>query len=265
MSPSPPVRVPVLMYHGLHATPASRGRFDGVYSVRPDDFAQQLDWLLARGYRTCADGLCADAGACDALTAATRPLAITFDDGDVSNIEVALPLLRERAMVATFFVTSDFVDQPGMLSRADLRALAAAGMRIGAHGRTHAFLEDLDAAALIAELADSRTLLRAITGTAIDAIALPGGRGGERERLAAMTAGFQHLYGSVPGPNRRPRPGQWQQRLAITREMPPAAFAALVEWSGLPPRLARLRFSALRLPKRVLGNDRYARLRGRLL
>lgn len=38
-------RLPVLMYHGLHADPGARGRFDAVYSVTPVAFARQMDWL----------------------------------------------------------------------------------------------------------------------------------------------------------------------------------------------------------------------------
>lgn len=39
-----------------------------------------------------------------------RALAITFDDGYADNFEVALPILRERGLPATFFVASGFLD-----------------------------------------------------------------------------------------------------------------------------------------------------------
>ncbi|GAA3923184.1 polysaccharide deacetylase family protein [Luteimonas lutimaris] len=250
--------LPVLMYHGLHAGPDSRGRFDPVYSVHPDAFTAQLDWLLRNGYRSIG-------ASARTATADGRRVAITFDDGDVSNLEVALPLLRERGMVATFFITSGFVDQPGMLSSAQVALLADAGMEIGAHGRSHAFLEDLDDAALAAELRDSRTRLSALTGRAVESMALPGGRGSERERRAARALGYTHLFGSVPGPNRNPDRDRWLQRIAVTRGMALEEFASLVAWRGPRPRLSRMRFEALSWPKRVLGNAGYERLRARLL
>jgi peptidoglycan/xylan/chitin deacetylase (PgdA/CDA1 family) len=256
--------LPVLMYHGLHADERANGRYDRVYSVHPGDFARQLDWLLANGYRAIRIGEPA-AGTGPAVAGRLRPVAITFDDGDVSNLEVALPLLRERGMSAQFFITSDFIGQPGMLSAADLRALAAAGMSIGAHGRSHRFLEDLDIDALEAELRDSRQQLSSITGQAVDALALPGGRGGERECRAALAQGYRHLFGSVPGPNRGMAAGDWWQRIAVTRDMPLPRFASLVTWQGLRPRLALARHSALAWPKRLLGNAGYERLRARLL
>lgn len=248
--------LPVLMYHGLHDDAHAHGRYDPVYSLRPADFAYQLDWLVAQGYRTLRLG--------DA-SPGEREVVISFDDGDVSNREVALPLLRERGMTAEFFVTSDFVGQPGMLSEDDVRELANAGMGIGSHGRSHALLEDLDATALEAELRDSRERLQDLIGEPVDALALPGGRGGERERRAALAIGYRHLLSSVPGPNRAPRPGAWMQRLAITRNTSAETFAALVRWRGLRPRIARTRHFALSLPKRVLGNPGYERLRARLL
>jgi peptidoglycan/xylan/chitin deacetylase (PgdA/CDA1 family) len=251
----PHTMLPVLMYHGLHADEHAHGRYDAVYSVHPGEFARQLDWLLENDYRAIR------IGGPSGQAAGMRAVAITFDDGDASNIEVALPLLRERGMSAEFFITSDFIDQPGMLAAADVRALADAGMGIGAHGRSHAFLEDLDAGTLDAELRESRTRLSAISGQGVDALALPGGRGGERERRAALAHGYRHLFGSVPGPNRGTGTDDWQQRIAVTRTTSLADFAALVAWKGLRPRLARARFTALSWPKRVLGNAGYERLR----
>ncbi len=251
--------LPILMYHGLHREQASRGRFDPVYSVHPEMFARQLDWLVQQGHRTALldEAVASPGGAAHVI--------ITFDDGDVSNVEVALPLLVERGLRAEFFVTTDFIGQCGMLAPDDIRRLAAHGMGIGSHGRTHAFLADLDTTDLVAELDDSRCRLQAICGRPIDAIALPGGRGGERELLTAQRLGYRHLLGSVPGPNKRLRRDAWLQRLPVTRGLGLDDFAALVHWRGLPARWMQARHAALALPKRMLGNDGYQRLRERLL
>src|SRR6185437_12526268 len=149
--------LPVLMYHGLHTGDADPGRFDPVYSVAPAEFARQLDWLCGHGFRSVrldAPGHAAD-----------QPVVISFDDGDVSNFTVALPLLRERGMVAEFFITSDFIGQPGMLEVGNIRALADAGMGVQSHGRSHRFLEDLDEATMYAELLDSKARVEAASGT----------------------------------------------------------------------------------------------------
>ena len=254
--------LPVLMYHGLHADSGARGRYDPLYSVHPDAFARQLDWLLESGHQTVRIGSTPIQWN---LGDASRPVLITFDDGDVSNIEIALPMLLERGMVAEFFITSDFIDTPGMLSRHEVRQLADSGMGIGAHGKSHRFLEDLDPQDLQRELEESRRLLAGITGGSVDALALPGGRGGERERLAALHLGYRHLFGSMPGANQPPAYENWWQRIAITRNTSLDQFAELVQWQGLHPRLSQARFIALSWPKCVLGNAGYERLRARWL
>ena len=250
-------RLPVLMYHGLHADARASG-FDPVYSVRPRDFAQHLDWLCARGYHTVR------------LDQLDRPLpdkaiVISFDDGDASNRTVALPLLRARRMVAEFCITSDFIGQRGMVSANDVRALARAGMGVQSHGRTHRLLEDLDEPALESELAISKHRLEALCDREVLALALPGGRGGTRERDAALRAGYRLVLTSAPGVNRGALQRDCRERIAITRDMPMEHFVAMVQWRGLAPRIARLRYRALGFPKRVLGNARYERVRARLL
>jgi len=77
--------LPVLMYHGVHDDAPPRGRFDPVYSVTPRAFAVQLDWLREHGYRTV---LLRDLD----TASGDKRVVITFDDGDASNAEVALPL-----------------------------------------------------------------------------------------------------------------------------------------------------------------------------
>lgn len=249
--------LPVLMYHGLHRSAEDPGRFDAVYNVTPANFAAQLDWLCANGYRS--------ARLDDADAGASKRVVISFDDGDVSNVTVALPRLLERGMVAEFFITSDFIGQPGMLTAQDVRTLAQAGMGVQSHGRSHRFLEDLDDEAMYAELRDSKDRLEGAGGVPVTAIAFPGGRGGGRERDAALALGYRHILGSVPGCNRGRRPHECYERIAVTRNLQLREFASLVAWRGWRPRFARLRFRALRVPKRLLGNERYQRLRARLL
>jgi peptidoglycan/xylan/chitin deacetylase (PgdA/CDA1 family) len=250
-------KLPVLMYHGLHAGDSDAGRFDPVYSVKPSEFARQLDWLKTNGYRSVRLD--------DARLADGKFIIISFDDGDVSNVTVALPLLRERDMVAEFFITGDFIGQPGMVTAQDVKTLAQTGMGVQSHGRSHRFLEDLDYEAMYSELRDSKDRLEGASGVPVTAIAFPGGRGAGRERDAALGLGYRHVLGSVPGCNSGRRPHECYERIAVTRDLPLDDFAKLVAWRGWRARYARARYRALRIPKRLLGNERYQRLRARLL
>jgi len=253
--------LPVLMYHGLHSGPEDPGVYDAIYSVEPRAFAAQLDWLAENGYRTArlrdldpqqnSDGV--------------RRAVITFDDGDISNLKVALPELTKRGMVAEFFVTADFVGRPGRLAPPDLCTLAEAGMSVQAHGYSHRFLEDLSLEEVEQELSDSKHRLEAILKQPVTGLALPGGRGGERERTLALGMGYLDVLGSVPGRNRRWARGQYLQRLAVTRGLALADFAGMVSGRGILPALMQARYHALALTKRLLGNQRYEHFRTRML
>lgn len=250
--------IPVLMYHGVHEDETQNGHFHPIYSVRPADFVQQLDWLVEAGYRTVRLGDIARSvgNATDA-----KPVVITFDDGDVSNVDVALPLLVERGQVAEFFIVSDRIGEPGWVGPTHGREFVAAGMGVQSHGRTHRALDDLVPAELEDELVSSRSVIQEWAGVVVEALALPGGRGREREHAVARQVGYSYMLGSVPGPNRHWRPDSYLQRIAVTRDMPMSDFQNLVQWTGAGPRRAWARYQALEVMKRTLGNASYARLR----
>lgn len=245
----------VLMYHGVHEDPSSPGVFSPRYSVSPGELADQLDWLAGNGFTTRL------------LTDAPRSasdVVLTFDDGDESWMSTALPLLAERGMVGEFCITSDFVGRPGMITAAQVRELVAAGMGVQSHARTHRPLAVLSPEELAEELTTSKQRLEEWSGGPVVAVALPGGRGGAREFRAARAAGYRLVLNSTPGPNRRPRENRYLQRIVVTRGVDLADFGQLVRWRGAAPRRLAARTVALELPKRVLGEERYSRLRQRV-
>ncbi|NIO19354.1 MAG: polysaccharide deacetylase family protein, partial [Candidatus Aenigmarchaeota archaeon] len=67
-------------------------------------------------------------------------LIFTFDDGFISDFEISFPLLRERGLTATFFITVGNVGYPGYATVGQLKEMAEAGMEIGSHGLTHRYL-----------------------------------------------------------------------------------------------------------------------------
>jgi len=252
--------LPILMYHGLHSGPEDPGVYDRVYSIEPRDFTAQLDWLADNNYHTAR---LRDLDLQRSESA--RRVIITFDYGDISNLKVALPALIKRGMVAEFFVTADFVGRPGMLAPQDLRTLADAGMSVQAHGCSHRFLDDLSLEEVEQELSDSKHRLEAILEQLVTGLALPGGRGGERERTLALGMGYLDVLGSVPGRNRRWSRGHYLQRLAVTRGLALADFASMVSGRGVLPVAMQARYHVLAWAKRLLGNQRYEHFRARVL
>ncbi len=66
---------------------------------------------------------------------------VTFDDGHVSNFELAAPILQARGLTAQFFITVGWTGtKAGYMGWEELRSLHEAGHPIGAHGWTHTLL-----------------------------------------------------------------------------------------------------------------------------
>src|SRR5262249_30889771 len=105
---------------------------------------------------------------------------ISFDDGNASDTEIALPALLERGLRAGFFVLAGRLGQPGSLDDDGVRELARHGMGIGSHGMLHRSWRKMDPGTCHDELIAARDRLRAVTGAEVDTAACPLGRYGRR-------------------------------------------------------------------------------------
>ncbi len=117
-------------------------------------------------------------------------VSITFDDGYDANCDEAIPLLIERKIPCTYFVSSRCVlegvpfphDVAGRFSArpntvAQLRSMADGGVEIGAHTRTHADVGRLhNPRELYDEVAGSGRDLEQALGRAVRYFAFPYGQ-----------------------------------------------------------------------------------------
>ena len=96
----------ILGYHQvIEGTPDPVENFDGTMIGR-EAFTEQLA-VLQKYYELVS---LADWPRLQNQNETRRLLAITFDDGYADNATVAWPILRERRIPATFFITTGFVD-----------------------------------------------------------------------------------------------------------------------------------------------------------
>ena len=91
------------MFHRVHAQPDPL--FPG--EIDAAAFRERLDWICAWFNVVPLDEAVTGLGR-GSLPA--RAMAITFDDGYADNVGVALPILREFGVPATFFVATAFLD-----------------------------------------------------------------------------------------------------------------------------------------------------------
>lgn len=168
----------ILTYHSIDpsASPISVGK---------ETFVRHVQWLASGRVRvTTVDELLRLSDREDAV-------ALTFDDGFRNFADLAAPLLGDYGLPSTVFIVPDHVggtnDWGGvseagiptlpLLDWPDLAHLAAQGVALGAHTRTHRRLATLEGAALADEISGSARLIQQRTGQA--------------------PAGFAYPYGSV--------------------------------------------------------------------
>jgi len=178
--------------------------------------------------------------------AAWPGVRLSFDDGNTSDVEIALPALLDRGLTADFFVLAGRLGRPGSLAEDDLHSLLKNGMSIGTHGMTHRSWRRMDAAATREELVDARDRLAAVTGQPVTTAACPLGQYDRACLTELRRLGYTAAFTS----DRRPaRAGRWlQPRFSVRAEDTPESVRGAVLHSR--QLTARARASAAGVVKR---------------
>jgi len=173
--------IAIVTYHSLDTS-------GSVVSVTPTAFAAHLACLAEVGVRGIA---LREAVAHRARTGTwpTRCLVLTFDDGYANVYEAAWPILQRYGFTATVFLvtqhiegSNDWAPPPAglgaraMLSWQQAAEMAAGGIEIGAHTRTHRDLLQLSNVAAADEILASRRDIESRLAGSVDSFAYPFGR-----------------------------------------------------------------------------------------
>jgi peptidoglycan/xylan/chitin deacetylase (PgdA/CDA1 family) len=125
-----------------------------------------------------------------------QPVIISIDDGYRDFYYNAFPILREFGFTATLFVVTEFIDHgnPNYVTWPMVEEMAAAGIRIEPHSKTHPDLRDRTRNFLVYELLGSMESVEARTGYRPRFFAYPGGQYDEEviEMLQEL-----HFWGAV--------------------------------------------------------------------
>ncbi len=212
-------------FHGVGVPTHEREPGEAGYWVSRDRFLELLDWVVA------APGV-----------------ALSFDDGNASDLEVVAPALLERGARATFFPVVGRLGDAWSLSARGLEELLDAGMDVGTHGLTHRPWAGLRGAVAREEVLAPRRALEDLLGRRVDRAAAPLGRY-DRHTLALLRSDG---CAEVNVSDQRPaRPGAWvQPRFSVRADDTAASLRARMLDSLGPAR--RLRNGAVSLAKRAL-------------
>lgn len=239
------------MYHdvvpeGAEDSSGFPGRDAALYKVTPGRFEAHLAAIV----RACSPS--------------AAPV-ITFDDGGGSALAAA-DALERHGLRGCFFVTTDYLNAPGFLDEAGVRALRRRGHVVGSHSCSHPLrMGHCPWTQLIDEWTRSGEVLARVLGEPVTVASVPGGDFAPAVAEAAARAGFRELFTSEPTTGRSAGPGiALQGRYVIRRWTSPATAAGLASGRWLPCASQALSWNVRKAAKRLAG-ERYLGVRRRLL
>jgi peptidoglycan/xylan/chitin deacetylase (PgdA/CDA1 family) len=215
-----------LTVHGIGPTVRELDAGEDETWVRVDQFEQVLDAIKGR-----------------------EDVRITFDDGNASDVEIALPALRERGLTGEFYVLAGRLGEPGRLTADQVRELDQAGMKIGSHGWAHTDWRKIDAGEALQEMVRANQLLGELVGRPVTHVAIPFGSYDRNVLRRLHRAGVARAYTSDGG---RARRDAWlQPRTSLRHDIDEAWTREVLD--GVPSLPSRARGAAARLVKRTRG------------
>ncbi len=206
-------------------------------SVRQLDPGEDRTWVTVEQLELVLDAI-----------AARNDVYLTFDDGNASDVEVALPRLRARGMHAEFFVLAGLLGEKGRLDKDGVRELLAAGMAVGSHGWAHRDWRRITDDEARQELYDAHRVLSDLTEHDVSRVAIPFGSYDRHVVRRLREAKVTRVFTSDGGPA---RPDAWMQARTSLRHDLDAAWIARV--LGSPSPVQRARGLAARTVKRWRG------------
>jgi peptidoglycan/xylan/chitin deacetylase (PgdA/CDA1 family) len=221
------------------------------WTISPRGFLQHLDWLQEHCELVGLDELQRRLRTQDSRRPAT---SITFDDGYAENCQTAIPLLVQRKIPCTYFVTVGNVIRgerfPHDLANGhsfapntveQLRAMAAAGIEIGVHGYTHCSMGAIaDPIHLEQEILVAKSALEDLVGRPMRYFSFPFGFPTHISPAALeMTwrAGYEGVCSACGGYN---LPGR--DRFLLARIHGEDGLARLRNWVTVDPRKLQRRW-----------------------
>jgi peptidoglycan/xylan/chitin deacetylase (PgdA/CDA1 family) len=205
---------------------------------RPLDPGEDVAWVDVAQFEQVLDA------------AVGRPdVRLTFDDGNASDVETALPRLLERGLSAEFFIAAGLLGDRGRLDKDDVKELRRAGMSVGSHGWAHRDWRRLAPKQVDEELIDAPRLLGEIIGGPVSRVSIPFGSYDRHVLRRLRQARVSRAYTSDRG---RARKGSWLQARNSLRHDVDAEWIGRVVL-GTPSLPLRGRHLAARTVKRVRG------------
>ena len=179
--------VPFLMYHVI-GDPLPGAPYPELYVPRRR-FAAEVAWLAAHGWHAVTLQAVFDSWRGE-RTLPAKPIVLSFDDGYLSQLRNALPLLRARGWPGVLNLEVRNLGVVWGIRPPGVRKLIRAGWEIDAHTIDHPDLTTVDAARLRTEVAGSRAEIRKRFHVPVNFFCYPSGRYDGAVIAAVKAAGY---------------------------------------------------------------------------
>jgi peptidoglycan/xylan/chitin deacetylase (PgdA/CDA1 family) len=179
--------VPILMYHVVTDPPAN-APYPELYVPR-SHFAAQVAWLARHGYQGVTLQQVFDSWR-GAGKLPPKPIVFSFDDGYLSQLRNALPLLSARHWAGVLNLEVRNLEPVWGIRPPGVRKLIKAGWEVDAHTLTHPDLTTVGAAKLHDEVAGSRAAIRKRFHVPVNFFCYPAGRYDDAVIQAVQAAGY---------------------------------------------------------------------------
>lgn len=224
--PAGKVVAPILLYHHISKDSQSR------YYVSPDNFRSEMESLRNWGYTTITPTFLVNV-LINGGQLPSRPIIISFDDGNLDVYQNAFPVMKELGYVGAVYIVANRLESDNFLHADQLKELVAAGWEVGSHGMSHVDLT-MNHSYLSREVLQSRLDLETAVGVPVLTIAYPFGtvdgfvaqKSQEYGYHAGMGLGTSvtHTWGTL----------YYLSRREVHGDMDLTTFAGLLPWSGSP-------------------------------
>jgi peptidoglycan/xylan/chitin deacetylase (PgdA/CDA1 family) len=119
---------------------------------------------------------------------------ITFDDTDLEQYTLGVPVLREHGFKGVFFIMTVSIGRPRYMSKEQIRALSDEGHVIGSHTWDHHNVKYYEAADWVVQVEKPSGLLQSITGKPVHYFAYPFGLWNREAIPQLKVRGFQAAF-----------------------------------------------------------------------
>lgn len=189
-----PGTIPVLMYHrvGTEQQASEEGNV-----VTREDLDRQMAFLKRFGYRVITlDHY--HSIITQKRRAAGREIVITFDDGDMTFLTDAVPVLEKYGFPVSMFIISDKIQTgaDGSMRTSGILELQKkySWLDFESHSKTHAHFKEISREQLKEEIADSKTALEKILGKPVLYFTYPYGEFDAAAHELAEKAGYRIAF-----------------------------------------------------------------------